>query len=124
MKHFIIYIICALYYFNAQAEEVNIPLQKDIKEDDKEINVEDDRSLFSIPTAFHNGSQIDIYSDKEMEKVNICIYDLHGNILFEQDMSNLIGSYSFQLNASTNELLILMITTTTDSYRGEFYLNE
>lgn len=123
MKHFTLLILGLFCFVYMQADEVNIPLQKNPNGDVKG-NLEDDRSLFSNPTAYHDKNQIYIFSDKEIEEVSICIYDQQGNILFEQEMSNLIGSYSFQLNASTNELLILMITTTTDSYRGEFYLNE
>lgn len=122
MKHFLFLLAGLLLCTHSWADQKNIPLEK-IK-NGQDIKIQEDRFPTYLLTVHHDGSQIDIYSDKEMEKVNICIYDLHGNILFEQEMSNLIGSYSFQLNASTNELLILMITTTTDSYRGEFYLNE
>ncbi|WP_297271962.1 DUF3244 domain-containing protein [uncultured Bacteroides sp.] len=123
MKSIILFTLGLLVYINCWADNTNIPLQK-TKDDNHAEKVIDNRSISHYINAFHDRNQIYIYSDKEIEYIDICVYDLHGNILFEQEMSNLIGSYSFQLNASTNELLILMITTTTDSYRGEFYLNE
>lgn len=80
----------------------------------------DDRSLEILPTASHDGTNVTIYSEKELESVCVRVTNSRGEILFESMENSIVGYYSFDFSYSDDDLLLLSIITETVSYEGEF----
>lgn len=122
MKQFIILILSMMFCLSGWAEGVKIPLYKTKHGGQNTNHPQEERTLFHEPVATYDGTQICIYSEKDLENALIRVTDSLGNVLFEQELNSLIGQYIFQLPASGNECLTLTIITSTEQYEGEFFL--
>lgn len=117
MKNYFFFVLFFLFSFNVcWADVVEIPLYKD---KNKGIN-SDERSGIVLPTASHDGTNVTIYSEKELESVCVRVTNSRGEILFESMENSIVGYYSFDFSYSDDDLLLLSIITETVSYEGEF----
>ncbi len=89
--------------------------------DQKDL-IKDERSLFMVPTASHDGNVITIYSEKTLEDVCIYVVDAQGGILYSTEESALVGNYTFSLDGNPKGTLMLVIQTGEEYYEGEFSL--
>lgn len=119
MKNYFFFVLFLLFSFNVcWADEVIILLNSVSR--GKEIN--DRRSLEILPTASHDGTNVTIYSEKELESVCVRVTNSRGEILFESMENSIVDYYSFDFSYSDDDLLLLSIITDAVSYEGSFFL--
>ena len=90
--------------------------------DNKDVWVQDNRSLSLLPTAVHDGNVITICSEKTLEEVCIYVVDAHGSVLHTEEVGTLSGEYSFTLSGEPKGTLWLVVQTDEESYEGTFSL--
>lgn len=122
MKHFFILLIGLLCCLNGWADEVKIPLEKEVC-GNYESSPRDQRSLSNEPVATHDGPQVYIYSEKTLENVCIRVTDANGNVVASEDVDEIQGRYTFYIeDTEVKGTLTLFIQTATESYEGIFSL--
>lgn len=120
MKNYFFFVLFLLFSFNVcWADVVEIPLYSF---DDKKTDEEDNRLNLLLPTASHDGTNVTIYSEKELESVCVRVTNSRGEILFESMENSIVDYYSFDFSYSDDDLLLLSIITDAVSYEGSFFL--
>lgn len=119
MKRLLLGCIFLLIGLSNFAKEVSIQLYNN-----KAEWIGDTRSLSPIPIVTHNENTVYIYSDININQLHISIKDIHGNIIYANQVTILQRqSYNLTFNTSGKKEFTIELSYKDINLYGNFIIN-